>query len=481
MNIKQTSLKGLVLTSLVGTLVACGGGSGSDDPTGQTSESVVARGVITQMGSIWVNGVEYETPDGGSYTNDDNTSSIANYEVGQVVSIRGSRNDDGVSGTADEVEYEAEVEGEAGADNTINGITIITDQTLASGTRYEVSGFWIDDSTIQATFIKLDDDGDGEDEVKGFVEAFVAGVSLTVHGVTYDYTGSTVVAVGDYVEIHFTGTTANEVELEDDFFDNLPEGQEVEFEGAVNLNTTDLASCPADADFMIDIYCIDWDLVVEWSDGLTGPVDMVSGIRVEAEGHFNAAGDLLIAEKIKGRGNRVRVTSIVGNLNSTDGTFDLLEGNIQVSTQDGLTEFDLNNDGTTFADIVLDEGLEVRGIRTGPTSFLALRVKSEGVDADQHELRAVVDDLGANSDTDTITVMEVSALLGAGTQLEDDDIIISDGSATTTAQINTFLDSIDDDGIVDLNNGPNDVVEVRIDTTSTPYTAKQVEIEREDD
>ena len=47
--------KALAIAGLVSMLIACGGGGSPG------SESVVARGVITAMGSIWVNGVEYET------------------------------------------------------------------------------------------------------------------------------------------------------------------------------------------------------------------------------------------------------------------------------------------------------------------------------------------------------------------------------------------------------------------------------------
>ena len=143
-------IKGLAVTGLVSILIACGGGS-------PAPESVVAKGVITNLGSIWVNGVEYETPDGGSYSNDDSTSTTASYQVGQVVSLRGRRNADGISGTADEVEYEAEIEGAADPGNIINGVTIITDDILTPGIRYEVSGFWVNDTNLQATFIKVED------------------------------------------------------------------------------------------------------------------------------------------------------------------------------------------------------------------------------------------------------------------------------------------------------------------------------------
>jgi hypothetical protein len=321
--------KGLVAVGLVGMLVACGGSGGgssdSDEVSSLVSESIVARGVITQLGSIWVLGVEYETPKGRSYSNDDDVSDEAHYEVGQWVRIRGKRHDDGVSGIADEVEYEAEIEGAADANGDINGVVIVRalninapgiPDPLTNGTRYEVSGIWLDKFTIEATYIKEDDDGDDIDEIKGFVEND-APTSFDVHGITFNYSGTPDVNNGDFVEVHFDSCvgnvpdvtcTATRVELEDDFNDDA-DGQEAEYEGAVNMT---LANCPTGADFMIDMTCIDWSSVSAsgWQDGLTGPADMESGLRVESEGHFNAAG-LLIAEKIKGRGNRVRITANV--------------------------------------------------------------------------------------------------------------------------------------------------------------------------
>ncbi|MDH3387683.1 MAG: DUF5666 domain-containing protein [Gammaproteobacteria bacterium] len=485
-NIMASGFKGLVSTGMIAMLVACGGGGGRSDDNAVTSVPVVARGVITQLGSIWVNGVEYETPNGNSYASDDSISTVADYKVGQFVRIRGRRNANGISGIADEVEYEAEIEGAADGNGDINGVVIMrTPNTnapgipdpLSNGIRYEVSGIWVNDTTIEATFIKVDDDGDGIDEIKGFVQAVVPGISLTVHGVVYSYGGPTVVSAGDFVEVHFTGTVASMVEFEDEFNDDN-EGQEVEFEGAVNLDPVDLATCPAGADFLIDATCIDWDSVPAsgWMDGLADELDMVSGIRVEAEGHFNAAG-LLIAEKIKGRGNRVRVSATVDAGSIGAGTFTVFDSIVAVTTQAGLTEYD---NLANFNAITDNAGLEIRGIRTGPGSMLALRIKAESVAADKHKLRAEVDENGANSGNSTITVMGVTSQAGSGTELELNDAIFTGG-------LNTFLDLIDDDNIVNTTNGPRDVVEMRFDITTgdgssvDPYAADEIEIEEEDD
>jgi len=522
--IKGSTAKGRGLYSLIPTimlimtvslLVACGG---SSSPA--TSESVVARGVITQLGSIWVNGVEYETPPGGSYSSDDDPNFDPTlYQVGQVVSLRGRRNDDGVSGIADEVEYEAEIEGAAGADNTINGVTIITDQTLTPSMRYEVSGFWINDKTLEATFIKVDDDSNLIDEVKGEVDVVVPATSITVNGVVYLWDDASDFSVGNIVEVHFDPLTcsdspvtcnASDVELEDDLLDNPDDGLEAEIEGPVNLTKAEIdLNCPnPTTSFMIDFTCIDWESVDRWEDGLESSDDLVSGLRVEAEGHFiiRPIGEakVLIAEKIKGRGNQVRISAIASGIAAdTEGTtgslvvFDGVAAPIDVTFESGMTEIDFNGDPNLLSANPTAEGLEIRGIRTDVTSILALRIKDDSVNANRQELRAVVDDNGANPATATtlatITVMGISSLLDSNTQLEDEDFVMgSGGGSTTPTQINDFLEMIDDDGIVTITNGPNDVVEVRIDTTNggnndgvgstvSPYAAKQVEIEREDD
>jgi hypothetical protein len=470
-------IRGLLLTVLIGLLMACGGGGGG---SASTSESVVAKGVITELGSIWVNGVEYETPNGGSYTNDDVTSSIADFEVGQVVSLRGTRSSNGVSGTASEVNFEADVEGTADIDGKINGVTIIITSTtnvsmatltggaLENGRRYEVSGFWLDVSTIEATFIKDEDLDDlFGDEVKGPVEDFTTTppFTLTVHGLIYNYDGTPSLAIGVFVELHFDPVTRfAQVELEDDFFDSLGDGQEVEVEGPVNADPVAVAAaCPDGGNFMIDTTCIEWNTDTEWSDGLESDADLLSGIRVEAEGHVNAV-DVLIAEEIKGRGNRVRALSIPNDTGS--GTFDLFGGAIQVTTS-SATELD----GISLS-ALLASGVEVRGIRTGPTSMLATRIDAEDVPDDRNELRAEVDLDGVVSTVSpaTITVMGLTVSVNGGTQLEIEDV-------PHTGTLTSFLNMIIDTG--DPADGPNDILDLRFDINS--MIADQVEIEIEDD
>ncbi|HRH78729.1 MAG TPA: hypothetical protein PK129_15390, partial [Cellvibrionaceae bacterium] len=59
------NLSTLVASATLAVLAACGGGGGSSGttppPGGGTTASAISYGTITAFGSVWVNGIEYET------------------------------------------------------------------------------------------------------------------------------------------------------------------------------------------------------------------------------------------------------------------------------------------------------------------------------------------------------------------------------------------------------------------------------------
>lgn len=503
-------VRGLFATGLVAILAACGGSGGSSSDDGSTSGStpVAARGIITQLGSIWVNGCRYVAAPGGTYKSDDGEPiSFDDYQVGQLVSIKGTKS--GASCVANEVEYEAEVEGSADVDGKINGITILQNSNtnapgipdpLLNGQRYEVSGVWINDFTIEATFIKEDDDSGLEaliDEIKGEVQVINSPTSFDVKDITFNMAGAAPHGLtgGEYVEVHFDNCagvapdlvcTASLVEIEDDIFD-LAQGYEFEIEGAVDKAPTD---CPPAARIKVDDLCVDIDSKpAEWLDGLEQGQfdDLVQGSRVEVEGHMvsDPTRDYLRADEVKGRGNRVRVTSIATNADDLAGTFDLFGGNINVTTMSGVTQFE---DGLTINTVEAAASVEVRGVRTGPNSVLALRIKDDGglSSGGRHELRAEVDSVTVVQDNnwsnDRLTVMGIVSQANPGTDLEIGDMVIadSDTNPATAQAIEDFLLTIDADN--NPANGPRDVVEIGVDIVGpSPYTADSWEVEEEDD
>ena len=114
----------IAIAGMIG-LSGCGGGGGSSSGT----DSVTTSGVITGFGSVYVNGVEYET-DGSSFSLDDGDDGIESedeLEVGMVVTLTGTQNADGVTGTATHIEYDDELEGIVSATTVSNGTgTLVT-------------------------------------------------------------------------------------------------------------------------------------------------------------------------------------------------------------------------------------------------------------------------------------------------------------------------------------------------------------------
>ncbi len=110
----------LLLTALAG----CGGSGSSDAPATPNTSSATDQttvGQITGFGSIYVNGIEFDTV-GASYEVDDAMASDDDaLAVGMVVKVEGSVSADGLTGTAFSVSYDDDIEGVvedlAGADD----------------------------------------------------------------------------------------------------------------------------------------------------------------------------------------------------------------------------------------------------------------------------------------------------------------------------------------------------------------------------
>ncbi|MDH3945283.1 MAG: DUF5666 domain-containing protein, partial [Chromatiales bacterium] len=200
---QRQALATLFATAITVTGCGGGGGGGSDPavvpppeppPIGGIEGTGLAVGVISGFGSVIVNGVRYETSD-ATITVDDNPGSESDLAVGQVIVLKGSIDDSGTTGTADTIDFDAEVEGpiaSIAADGTsfvVLGQSVLTDADtvyedslvlpLQVGDEIEISGFRLADGTILATRVELQSQG-SELEVKGNV------ANLNAAGLTFE-------------------------------------------------------------------------------------------------------------------------------------------------------------------------------------------------------------------------------------------------------------------------------------------------------
>ena len=116
-----TRLTTLIALASTIFLSACmGGGEGG---TGATGSGDISRGQITGFGSIFVNGVEFETTD-SSISLDGASGTESDLKLGMVVTVTGTINPDRLTGKADTVSVEEVIQGLVQAKINNNTLTI---------------------------------------------------------------------------------------------------------------------------------------------------------------------------------------------------------------------------------------------------------------------------------------------------------------------------------------------------------------------
>jgi len=280
------------------TLYACGGSSSSSGTT--SGSAVAARGTITALGSIFVNGVEYQITGAKKSDNkgSDSVSDLAEaaFRPGMVVNIKGSISDDvNHKGTASEVELEDNLEGPVDV-TPANGATqfqalgqtvalnttaadIASGKTrlsgfgnfstaaqivpqlgtqLPAGSRIEVSGFTDANGVVRATFIQKESAppllATDKLELKGTITAVgPAANTISINALTVNTAGATLhdiasggLTVGTFVEVKGIGSgytagasptlAATKIEANQEDAKGV-EGDKLEFEGFVSLFT----------------------------------------------------------------------------------------------------------------------------------------------------------------------------------------------------------------------------------------------------
>ena len=326
----------LLLTAFAG----CGGSGGSDAPATPNTPSATDQttvGQISGFGSIYVNGIEFDTA-GAAYEVDDTVASDDDaLAVGMVVKVEGSVNADGITGTALKVSYDDEIEGvvedltDTDDQNiktfVILDVTVVVDadktnfdsddssfsfDTIANDDVVEVSGDYGPDGRLYATYIEEQDANDNEYEAKGTVsgwngnDAFVlnmlSGATLNVKlAPNLEEVPSTGIEDGQFVEVEGTiddpmadpkTLIAFKVELEDD--DGLDDDvSEVEVSGMLVYNVD------AAAWFVKKIELSFGDGTEYKPESLEDMLgdQSADGMFVEVEGE--KAGDVLLVEEIE--------------------------------------------------------------------------------------------------------------------------------------------------------------------------------------
>ena len=312
-------------------LTACGGGSSTTSSLDGSTASVT--GVITGFGSIFVNGVEYET-NGANIVIDGKPGTEDDLRVGMVVTLEGSAS--GNSGTAVSISFSDEMEGpiesvSVAADGTgtltvmgqnveitadtvfdsnVAGVTAV--EQLAQGHIVEISGYGDGAGNVIATRIELKapdaltylNNGNDDLELKGLISNLdTTNKTFQIGNMTVNYSGATLegelsngLQEGVYVEVKFRvdangNLVVAKIELENEGKKGPKgeEGEDHEIKGAV-------VGSPSGSMFNIGGQEIIVTASTEFEGVSMGQID--HGTYIEVEGYFDAEGRL-VAREIK--------------------------------------------------------------------------------------------------------------------------------------------------------------------------------------
>lgn len=412
-------------------LFACGGGGGGDPaPAGV---AVVSTGTMTK-GSVIVNGVRFEDTV-ANITADDSAKTPAFLQTGMTVKVKGTRNDDGLTGTADRIEVENEVRGPVagllGDSFTVHSQAVVVNAGtvldgeitfsageiggLSDGENVEVHGQRLADGTIVATRVeKLTGTIVIVDEVRGIVSNLTLNTSFVIGSLTITYADTTPIlpagaalANGALVEVHLTaGNAATQIEIEDaeDAEFDPVEGQEVEVEGFISgFNPS----------FPNDFFVNGVEVHVTGSTRLEGGVvaDLGNDVKVEAEGHM--IGGVLVADKITFK-DTIRFEANADS-NASAGVL----GKTVVIT----SRTELINLPTGIGAISAGNGLRIRGfLNNDGTTITATRVEklNSPVDAGKIILQGPVSSFSAADKTLVIVNITVNASTVPANEIQND-------------------------------------------------------------
>ena len=399
-----------------------------------TTNDVSAKGVVSALGSVFVNGVEFKT--GGAAVRINGVpDSDANLTAGMVVKVRGTIDDATRTGTATLVEAATAAAGIIDAVDPVNKtITVMgqivriednvtrlnddnaqkvfADGTFAVGQRVEVNGFVDDTGGIRAS--RVAKKTTGEFTVKGFVVTSGAssfGLGLTPGGAATLAVNGTLpagAAVGSIVEVKAAAApnggavTATLVKLEDNIGAT---GEKAKVEGIVISG--DLAG-----GFVINGQKVLTSATTVFEGGLSA--DFAVGVKVEAEGPLDA-NRAIVASKITFRSN-IKIEADVSAISATSLT--LIGQTVAIN---GFTRLDTG--------IIVGTHVEVRAVLDRNGNLLATRVVSRGANT-RAFLQGPVS--ASNSTAGTMTILGNTITTGAGTVFRSNDNA-TDATAVVTA------------------------------------------------
>lgn len=445
------------------SIASCG--SSNDTASVNTDSSLVSTGSITGFGSVYVNGVKFET-DSATFDVDGKSGTQDDLAIGMVVKIEGSINTDGTTGNATNITFDDETQGpvtgltavildDPKRSFEIFGTTVIVDSGTTSfdidddlpintvfdfyninmdgnTNNVEVSGFFDSNGDILATRVELKDinfTAGSTVEIKGTITN-LNNFNFTIGNLMVDASAAALkdlpngLADGQFVEVKgtlnadFTLLTAIEVEAEDDSYDD---SNEFEVEGIITnydeINKT------------FSVNGIDVDASSTSIKFKPETLSLQNDLRVEVEGSI--INGILIAEKIELEGGDMKVEAFVSAIDVASNTFEvtpnpgMMDQKITITVTTG-TKFE--NDFTksktfSLSDLLINDFVEVEGFSNATGGITATEVEVD--EADDIKLQGYATAASGNATDGSITVLGITYSIDSNTEFEGEYTIDS--------------------------------------------------------
>lgn len=332
----------VIATIAAAAVVSCGGGEkmGAIQGTGFGPTPTTSIGPISGFGSIIVNGVEYSTS-GAQIRIDGQPADESQLRVGHVVTVRGTLNEDGRTGTATEVSFVGDARGpvskldtEAGTFEVLGQAVRVTEETLfderlepagvealQDGTVVQVSGFQNAEGELLASRVDVTEPTVTL-QVSGTVQALdPIARTFRVNALVVDYSAiAPVGALANGVTVNVQGTAAAAGEplraTSVEVFSGV--GGAPDERGEVEGFITSFTS---ETDFVVKGQRI----IVNTSTDLD-PKDFRPGLNVQVEvhGRFNDSGALVADRIVRKRDSSAMVRGLVESVSADSNTLTVL-------------------------------------------------------------------------------------------------------------------------------------------------------------
>lgn len=463
----------LLATITFFTLAACGGSSGGSaitaaspppppppPPVSGIGRTGFAKGPVATFGSIVVNGVRYDT-NSAIFTVNDSAGTQDDLRVGNVVTVQGTIDDNGTTGTADVVTFDDLVKGPVESVDVVGNALVVLGQTVLvrpdttfddgfnpaslDGVNVaqivEVSGQIDANGDIVATRIEPKPAGTPF-EVHGTVSSLDGGNMLfSLRNLVVDFSAATLdnfsggqINNGDFVEAKGASLGASgeliatQVELES-LLPNANDGDRVEIEGFITRFATvtdfDVAGLP-----------VTTNASTVFEGGVAG--DLGLNIKVEAEGDIDGIGTLVATKIDIRRAKAVRATANLDSVDAANNSVIILGINVAIDTLTRLEDkSNADVDPLTIADLNVGDYVEIRGdeFPAGSGDILATIFEREDADTE-----AILQGFVETFSDPSYTVLGVTIDTNGGTVFRDEnDLVISAADFFNQVDVNSLV------------------------------------------